>query len=85
MTFRRPFRLTGFGEPLAAGSYCVEVEEERIEGLSFAAYGRVLTVLRLPPGTPGGGGALTADPAELEAALARDQEGARPGEAQEEG
>lgn len=75
VTFRRPFRLAGFGEALPAGSYRVETDEELLEGLSFPAYRRVLTVLHLETaaGRVAGGGALTVDPAELEAALARDR------------
>lgn len=70
VTFGRPFRLPGFDEPLPAGSYRVETDEEPIEGLSFTAYRRVLTVLHLRDG------ALTVDPAALEAALERDRAGA---------
>jgi len=73
--FRRPFFINGFKEPLPAGDYRVETDEERIEGLSFPAYRRVLTVMQLPaePGRPGLTHSLTVDPRDLEAALERDQ------------
>ena len=37
MTFRHPFLLNGFDEPLSAGIYTIETHEELIEGLSFPA------------------------------------------------
>ncbi len=74
ITFRRPFTLAGLGETLPAGDYRVECEEERIEGLSYAAYRRSATVLRLPArsGPAHLTRAMTVDPDELQAALARD-------------
>ena len=78
VTFKRPFVLAGFSEELPAGSYSVETDEEPIEGISFVAYRRILTVIHLRP-TPGHLGItgftrmLTIDPDELEEALKRDQ------------
>ena len=74
MTFRRPFVLAGFDEALPAGAYDVETDEELLEGVSFLAYRRVLTVLHLhpQPGQPGVTQSLTVDGAGLEAALRRD-------------
>ena len=74
VTFARPFRLSGFDQPIPAGSYAVETEEELLPGLSFAAYRRVATWLTLPP-RPGGNilaEIAQVDPAELDAALAQD-------------
>jgi hypothetical protein len=43
VTFRRPFVLGGFDEVLPAGAYCVETDEELLEGMSFPAYRRILS------------------------------------------
>ena len=74
VTFRRPFVLAGFGETLPEGTYHIETDEERIDGLSFDAYRRTVTSLRLPA-KPGRGlvQTLTLDPNDLDAALARDR------------
>ena len=73
--FRRPFVLGGFDKALPAGAYSVETDEELLEGVSFPAYRRILTLIRLnpKPGNPGITRALTIDPNELDAALKRDQ------------
>jgi len=49
----------------------MEIDEEQIEGVSFMAYRRTSTRLRLPPdpAQPGIVEIVTVDPAELEAAL----------------
>jgi hypothetical protein len=75
VTFRRPFVLGGSDELLPAGAYRVETDEELLEGISFPAYRRVLTLIRLQarPGHPGLTQTLTIDPNELDAALKRDQ------------
>jgi len=76
VTFSRPFVLAGFDEVLPAGAYCVETDEELIEGLSFSAYRRISTLLRLPS-TSGPSQltrALAIDAGELDAALERDAE-----------
>jgi hypothetical protein len=74
VTFRAPFALPGFDETLPAGDYVVETDEELLEGLSFPAYRRVLTLLHLhaKPGRAGMSETLPVDPHELEAALKRD-------------
>jgi hypothetical protein len=75
VTFSRPFVLGEFDEVLPAGAYSVETDEERLEGISFPAYRRILTVIHLhaKSGHPGLTRALTIDPKELEAALRRDR------------
>ena len=75
VTFKKPFSLTGFDEELPAGDYIVETEEELLEGLSFPAYRRKLTLIYLPanPRRPGCRQALPIDPNDLDAALLRDQ------------
>jgi hypothetical protein len=75
VTFRRLFVLGGFDEVLPAGTYSVETDEELLEGISFPAYRRILTLIHLhaKPGHPGLTQTLTVDPNELDAALKRDQ------------
>ena len=75
VTFKRPFILGGFDEVLPAGAYDVETDEELLEGISFPAYRRTLTLIHLhaKPRHPGLTQTLTIDPNELDAALARDQ------------
>jgi hypothetical protein len=75
VTFRKPFVLGGFDEVLPAGAYSVETDEELLEGISFPAYRRILTVihLRAKSDNPGLTRTLTIDPNELDAALKRDQ------------
>ncbi|MEO3429263.1 hypothetical protein AAFN88_10430 [Pelagibius sp. CAU 1746] len=78
VTFQRPFVLAGLDEVLPAGDYLVETEEELIGGLSYAAYRRISTVLRLQAesGLPHLTRAMTVDPEELDQALRRDCNGA---------
>ncbi|MBW0159381.1 hypothetical protein [Sedimentimonas flavescens] len=45
VTFEHPFLLSGYTDELPAGDYDVVVEEELLEGLSFAAYRRTATYL----------------------------------------
>lgn len=74
VTFRHPFRLTGADEEQPAGRYLVETETEQLQGLSFAAYRRQSTVIRLA-GTPNSAELariVEIDPAELALLLARD-------------
>jgi hypothetical protein len=74
VTFTRPFVLSGFDQLLQAGAYRVETDEELLEGVSFPAYRRILTLLHLDvvPGQPGVTQTLTVDPKDLGAALERD-------------
>jgi hypothetical protein len=71
VTFARPFLLGGTDEVFPQGDYDVETDEELVEGLSFLAYRRVATYVRLHPET-GGARTLTVDPVEFDAAVARD-------------
>ena len=81
VTFGRPFALSGLDGVQPAGTYAVETDEELIPSLSFTAYRRTATWLRLPgrrAGTePSAGFSEVAaiDPAELERALASDAAG----------
>jgi len=74
LTFRRPFSLSAVDGPLPSGRYRVITEEEPIEGLSFAAWQRVRTLLFLPADALPGKAreVVPIDPNELEAALAAD-------------
>ena len=75
VTFVKSFTLGDFDEVLPSGTYEVESDEELLEGISFPAYRRILTLLHLPAktGNPGLVGVLTINPNELEAALERDR------------
>jgi hypothetical protein len=48
VTFKHPFCIKGVDRTLPAGSYEVITDEEMIEGLSFAAYRRVATLIKVP-------------------------------------
>ncbi len=74
VNFSFPFRVSGIDDVLPPGSYLVETDEELLEGLSYAAYRRLATVVHLP-GQPGSSvidQAVVIDPAELEAAMMRE-------------
>jgi hypothetical protein len=53
ITFRRPFRIRGIDRQLPPGPYQVITDEEMIEGLSFASFRRVATMIMVPAGTRG--------------------------------
>lgn len=80
VTFTHPFTLGDFDEVLQPGSYDVETDQELIEGLSFQAYRRVLTVIHLPAvsGDRTLTRALTIDPDDLDAAIQRDRDASGP-------
>jgi len=48
VTFNHPFRIRGIDRQLPAGVYEVVTDEEIIESLSFAAFRRVATVIKVP-------------------------------------
>jgi len=52
ITFRHPFLIKGMDRSLPAGNYEVITDEEMIEGLSFAAYRRVATMIVVPAAPP---------------------------------
>jgi hypothetical protein len=53
VTFRHAFRIRGVDRQLPAGAYEVITDEEMIEGLSFASFRRVATMIMVP-GAPRG-------------------------------
>jgi hypothetical protein len=67
--------LKGFEQPQPAGTYTVETEQELLDTVTSLAYRRISTVMLLH--APNGNGrvtqVVTIDPAELDAALARDR------------
>jgi len=75
VTFRHPFTLDALDGPQPAGTYTLETTEEEIPDVSFQAFRRTATLLRLPAITRPGGSlqAVPIDPAELTAALAADR------------
>ena len=52
ITFRHPFRIKGIDRLLPAGGYEIITDEEMIEGLSFAAFRRVATMIMVPAEAP---------------------------------
>lgn len=52
LTFKHPFRLEGIDRTLPAGLYDVVTDEEMIEGLSFAVFRRVATMITVPCAPP---------------------------------
>jgi hypothetical protein len=72
VTFRRPFLLEGIDRVLPAGTYEVVTDEELIEGLSFAAFRRVATMMMVP--TPTSVEMFAIEPAALVAAQRHDSQ-----------
>ena len=71
--FRHPFALKGLGSAVSPGTCRIDIEAEQIDGLSFPAYRRLATFIRVPvAGRSGCSQDLLVDPKELERALARD-------------
>ena len=48
VTFRHPFQIRGVDRLLPAGHYEVITDEEMIDGLSFAAFRRIATMIVVP-------------------------------------
>ena len=52
VTFLHPFRIKGIDRLLPPGAYEVITDEEMIEGLSFASFRRVATLIMVPAAPP---------------------------------
>ncbi|MCJ9700112.1 MULTISPECIES: hypothetical protein [unclassified Bradyrhizobium] len=52
VTFKHPFRIKGIDRLLPPGAYEVITDEEMIEGLSFASFRRVATMMTVPAAPP---------------------------------
>jgi hypothetical protein len=53
VTFKHSFQMRGIDRMLPAGDYEVITDEEMIEGLSFASFRRIATMIIVPAaGTP---------------------------------
>jgi hypothetical protein len=50
--FKHPFRIKGIDRLLPPGAYEVITDEEMIEGLSFASFRRVATMIMVPAAAP---------------------------------
>jgi hypothetical protein len=50
--FKHPFRIKGIDRLLSPGDYEVITDEEMIEGLSFASFRRVATMIMVPGAAP---------------------------------
>lgn len=70
--FHRFFYLKGIDRLLPPADYRVVTEEELIEGLSFAAYHRVSTVIFVPAPSGSAEEMVTIDPSDLLAAQEQD-------------
>ena len=69
VSFARPFRINGIDRLLPAGGYEVITDEEMIEGLSFASFRRVATMIMVPAAARNGSvEMIPIDPAELDRA-----------------
>jgi hypothetical protein len=76
VSFAGPFRIAGIDRLLPAGKYEVVTDEEMIEGLSFASFRRVATMIMVPAAAAHGGSMemITIDPADLARARRIDAE-----------
>lgn len=70
ITFRRPFRFAGMDTAAPAGSYKVDLEEERLDTFTVEAWRRTALILQIT--TAGVTEHITVDPQELRDALSRD-------------
>ena len=52
--FKHSFRIKGVDRLLSAGAYEVITDDEMIEGLSFAVFRRVATMIMVPAAAPRG-------------------------------
>lgn len=72
VTFHKPFCLKGVDRLLPPADYRVVTDEELIDGVSFAAYRRVSTVIFVPAESGSAVEMVMIDPLDLQAAQERD-------------
>lgn len=72
VSFAHPACIEGIDEPLPAGKYLVETDEDQIPGLSFVAYRRLRTLIVVPVGTTTARQLVEVDPKALQTALLHD-------------
>ena len=72
VTFHRPFYLKGIDRLLPPADYRVATDEEVIDGLSFAAYRRVSTVIFVPAESGSAVEMVAIDPLDLQTAQDQD-------------
>jgi hypothetical protein len=74
VTFTHPFSLEGMDEAFPPGTYLIEETREPVEGLSFIGYRRTRTTIELPNSSAAhfARQVFEVEPADLDAALARD-------------
>ena len=72
VTFHRPFYLKGIDRLLPPADYRVVTDEEVIDGLSFAAYRRVSTVIFVPAESGSAVEMVAIDPLDLQSAQEQD-------------
>jgi len=76
VSFAHPFSLDGIEGTFPPGTYAIEETREAVSGLSFIGYRRTKTTIELPSSNTAyvSRQLVEVEPAELEAALARDAE-----------
>lgn len=76
VSFAHPFSLDGIEGTFPPGTYAIEETREQVEGLSFIGYRRTKTTIELPASDSAllSRQLVEVEPADLEAALARDAE-----------
>jgi hypothetical protein len=74
--FKHPFRIKGIDRLLAPGAYEVITDEEMIEGLSFASFRRLATMIMVPAAAPRSSSMemISISPADLSDAQRRDMD-----------
>jgi hypothetical protein len=71
ITFRRPFRLAGMDTVAPAGSYKVDLEEEKLDTLTAEVWRQTALIMQIT--TAGITEHVTVDPQELRDVLSRDR------------
>jgi len=78
IVFTHPFRLRGVDRELPAGAYDIVTDEDLIEGLSFAVYRRVATMITVPGAHAGAVEMIAIEPDALQDARTADATAPQP-------